>query len=506
MTKPRLFVQGRTCICADTVLHLCNCQGGVCQSEVCVTQGDWFWKHARAKKTDITSTHADHLGEQIDFDFGIGFNWTFSAWPYITDAQNDTLLVVLPGYSLRFTWNSSTACYEGPTKYTLTYDKNLSRFTLVEPDGSFWYFRGFKPTLIPKGRFLYYQAANGDSASVTGYTGYGHITQIIARYRSNGSVAEEIYDYTYATFDDGAERLTTLTRRLQLPAQGVQELQRFNYSYFASGDLKSVTESLSLNSEWVAQELHHYRYYEETESVPPHLLKYVLEPEQYAALAADPDVEDPLTASEEEVAEYATYYFEYDANQQVSLQRPLSGGEVRYTYQDGNLVSMDPNVVRRTTVATQADGSQLTCLLNPFGKPLIHAFSASPSSIDFYQYNSDGELTLHATPSAVEDYQVDVENGYTVTPTYRSEGGVYDVGLIYLHTYYSETTTGTGGSAVKGRREYDQIQQGRDGTPIKLRKYEYSSHTAEVEVGWLGLLDSSSSSSSSPVVAWRRWS
>ena len=66
-----------------------------------------------AHASGITSTHADHLGEEVDFDFGVGFNWTVSAWPYITDIQNDQLLVVLPGYSLRFTWNSSTAVYEG---------------------------------------------------------------------------------------------------------------------------------------------------------------------------------------------------------------------------------------------------------------------------------------------------------------------------------------------------------------------------------------------------------
>ena len=87
--------------------------------------------------------------------------------------------------------------------------------------------------------------------------------------------------------------------------------------------MKSVTEWLWVDDDWVLQGVHYYRCHSETESVPPHQLKYVLEPQQYAALAADPEVEDPLTAADEKVAEYATYYFEYDSNGRVSLRRWL---------------------------------------------------------------------------------------------------------------------------------------------------------------------------------------
>ena len=87
--------------------------------------------------------------------------------------------------------------------------------------------------------------------------------------------------------------------------------------------------------------------------------------------------------------------------------------------------------------------------------------------LTYRQYDSEGNLTLEATPSALAGYSV--EEYYTITPTYQSEGGQYTVGLVHVTTYYSTTTTDTGGGAVKGFKQYDKIRQGRDGTPITLR-------------------------------------
>ena len=103
------------------------------------------------------------------------------------------------------------------------------------------------------------------------------------------------------------------------------------------------------------------------------------------------------------------------------------------------------------------------------------------------EYDSDGNLVLHATPSAVEGYSV---QGYNLVPTYRSEGGQYNLGLIHVYDYYDSTTTDSGGAAVKGFKQYDKIKKGRDSTPIKLRKYEYT------QASYTLILESSSSSSS----------
>ena len=53
-------------------------------------------------------------------------------------------------------------------------------------------------------------------------------------------------------------------------------------------------------------------------------------------------------------------------------------------------------------------------------------------------------------------------------------------GLIQVPSYYTETTVETGGTAVAGLREYDRIKKGSSGTPVVLRKYEY---TAQDPVG-----------------------
>jgi hypothetical protein len=85
-------------------------------------------------------------------------------------------------------------------------------------------------------------------------------------------------------------------------------------------------------------------------------------------------------------------------------------------------------------------------------QPLLEEFKESASSaeslLEYRECDSDGNLTLHATPSALEGYSL---SGFAIEPEYKSEGGQYTVGLVRLYTYYTQTTTGTGGSEVPVR-------------------------------------------------------
>jgi len=96
-------------------------------------------------------------------------------------------------------------------------------------------------------------------------------------------------------------------------------------------------------------------------------------------------------------------------------------------------------------------------------------------------------------PLGARGYSV---SNYGITPTYKSEGGQYNVGLVHVYEYYSETTTGTGGGAVKGFLRHEKVRQGRDGTPILVRSFEYTEHSITIPLGSISSSSSSSSSSS----------
>ena len=98
------------------------------------------------------------------------------------------------------------------------------------------------------------------------------------------------------------------------------------------GDLKTVTRQVYSGGQWVGSDTRYCRYYLAGESGGyQHGLKYLLEPQAFADLQADPAVSDPFTASDEIVAQYADYYFEYDYLQRATLET-VSGGTATYSY------------------------------------------------------------------------------------------------------------------------------------------------------------------------------
>ena len=56
-------------------------------------------------------------------------------------------------------------------------------------------------------------------------------------------------------------------------------------------------------------------------------LKFMLKPAAFARLKNDPDIADPLTASDEKLAQYADFYYEYDPKAAATPSRrsPAAG-------------------------------------------------------------------------------------------------------------------------------------------------------------------------------------
>ena len=89
-----------------------------------------------------------------------------------------------------------------------------------------------------------------------------------------------------------------------------------------------------------------------------HLLRYVVQPEAYARLAADPNVSNPLTASNALVAQYADFYYEYDHERRVTLEM-VQGGSRTYEFEYAqSAFDDDYNAWKYKTIETMPGGKQ----------------------------------------------------------------------------------------------------------------------------------------------------
>ncbi len=131
--------------------------------------------HARFFSDELIST-CDPRCQEINFDFGVGYNWLVSAWPYVLDRCGGPWFVVLPpGKVLRFCAGDARYavyapggcgdCSENPgggglsgnqLRYQLYYEQD--DFVLKDNTGPTWTFTGFCCT--PPGRFKRYEDRN----------------------------------------------------------------------------------------------------------------------------------------------------------------------------------------------------------------------------------------------------------------------------------------------------------------------------------------------------------
>ena len=480
-------------------------------------------------------------GTTTCFDYGAGYNWLSNLLPYVTDVEEtggnspgspDAIVVVPPIGVFRFSCPSGNyiSCTPG---YSLTYSGG---FTFTAPDGTVWNFQGFERGTVPKGRFASMMTPGGLILQVTGYTEQGQITEVQATYVRGDETVVESYVINHETHQDGGERAVSVDRRRQT-REGWQQMSPGGRDRDASADDASVGghvfadqwetletvyftyypgqvvggSSSSSSSSSAAQSpiyqdfgniklitrqrtgctnlevVGYYRYYGTGDANGiEHGPKFVLGPEAYYRLAADPQVADPLLASEAKVAEYADEYREYGATGRVS-RRLLAGGTLEYRYEYLDSSAADGYNQWRLKSTTYAPGGVTTIeYTNYVGQVLIRETTAGGDvSREYSQYDSNDNLIQQATSAAIASIS------HTTTPGgYPSVTLNANSGLIRLYEYYTSTTTSTGGTAVQGYKQYDKIKKGSGGAPILLRKYEYTEQNAPIS-------SSSSSSSSS---------
>ena len=84
---------------------------------------------------------------------------------------------------------------------------------------------------------------------------------------------------------------------------------------------------------------------------------------------------------------------------------------------------------------------------------------------DYYQYDTAGRVTLHASSAAVSSYSVGGVGG-TGPLTVNLHSGS---GLIWLYEYYT--------SGAVGYLQFEKIKQGSSGTPVIVREHTYTART-----------------------------
>lgn len=259
-------------------------------------------------------------------------------------------------------------------------------------------------------------------------------------------------------------------------------VRRVSFSYYGSGetggsldDLKSaVIESYDPGTEgWRVVARKHYRYYTEFSATGfPSGLKLVIGSTAYQQML-DAGL-NPETAPEADLINFADFYYEYDSQRRVTLER-LEGGRKQYsfTYLLNESNDGHPNTWLTKTVETLPDGSQNRVYTNAGYNPLVHILQESGTSrqwVDAYTYTELWRPATHAHPSAVDSVDEPVASGDPLTVNLRAAAGLIDV------TNYYDTTNPTTG-AVAGYVFTRAVKKGDAGTEQVTEKLRYETRT-----------------------------
>ena len=299
----------------------------------------------------------DASSSPVTCTFGAAVNWLFM--PYMTHRKCscDVFVVIPPCGARRFQYSTNHFAYYEQLVYAgtsiavpmLRYHRALNRFYLNELDGTQWEFQGFRPDTIGKGQFYAYVSPTGERTQVTGYTVLGHVRGLVSTYIEGEQTVTARYDFTYEPVGEVDERVVEAVYRRSAAGEAEEIIQRVVFTYdthessgggsssSSSGGgeevsvwsaLVKATRQYYVDGQWQGDEVTYFRSYTAGgETGFAGGVKYHFEPEAYARLAAA--VANPLTATDAEVAPYASAYFEYADEKGRITKRTDAGGASR---------------------------------------------------------------------------------------------------------------------------------------------------------------------------------
>ncbi len=448
------------------------------------------WGHTRSFQSRLS----------VNETIGNGFNWQVQEWPHLAIDQDGSVAVLgRQNTVVLFDRINSNYVARFSLKPTLTLNVTTKRYSYREQNGTITEFDQLT------GVFRKRTDAAGNVIEVTALAGNSfNIAQVQRSYSAGGSSAIERFQYAYdASMGDSLLSSVTLSRSINGGA--FENVSKANYTYYtenatygAYADLQTVKTQVWTGSSWVDTGTTYYRYYRQLDlssssssssgssssggsssgPLSVHLLKYVVLPDSFERLSADPSVTDPLSASDAIVAQYADNYFEYDQSRRVTRELIKGGSQsFQFAYSESSN-SNGYNSWKYKTTETLPDSSLRIRYCNYAGQTMLSVDkSGADQWCEFWLYNEQARIILHAEPSAISGY----DDQYA--DLLHKVGGDYEFlkdndGLIETFTYHFES----------GWRASQSLQRGEFGSSIKLREFEY--------VSCCGASSSSSSSSS----------
>ncbi len=300
------------------------------------------------------------------------------------------------------------------------------------------------------------------------YTASGRI-EIIQRQTVLASIATtDQFQYEF----NPDSQATAVTYRRKISTDPWENIRRVTYEYYdgtnangSLGDLMRVRTQVPAGTQWQTIDQSYYRYYKSGDGNGfVHGLKYVVEPDGYAAMEVD--AVDPLTASGAVLLQYSKYYFEYESANRVAKEI-VDRGSMTFSFTYSTSSHTDGvNHWKRKTVETRPDGSTNTVYTNYIGQVMLNkSQSGSNVWVDYRRYDAEAHLIEQARPSAVLSYD---DTAADLGITLRASAG-----LIELTSYYNTT----GGGAAAGYQASTSLKHGQDGTPVLLTHTDYVART-----------------------------
>jgi len=381
---------------------------------------------------------------------------------------------------------------------TVQDDNNVTRSAWRYADGSgqvayFYGVGGTTANQLPERQrgALHSMTDTGGNVTDTTYDANGLLTEITRTGSVNGTSVTESMVYTYETGATNTDLIKTVTLRRKTGAgawTGADTVRSVAYTYYVNADSYGAEGDLKLaevkDAAGSVIESKYYRYYETGNALGyERALMYAVEGAAYDRLktAAGGNVDGASNAT---VESYAQFYFEYDSDHRVTTEKAqafgcstCTGGYGTFTfaYTDSANAAGYNNWFRKT-VETLPDGKQNIVYSNAFGQPILKVFKDGSSEWkDFYRYDTEGKLLLHASPASVTGYSesyADLVNFNTGTgsATHLSTSA----GLIELRDYGTSTTAGTSSPGdVVGYLKSTSVKQGTGGTAVPTAAQAY---------------------------------
>jgi RHS repeat-associated protein len=431
---------------------------------------------------------------------------------------------------------------------SLTYNSSNDTYTWRDPQGDRYVFDGFNQYPSNEaGRLQTYYSPLGGSTSTFSYNGSGYISEV-DRTVPNGSLTET-WLYSYLDSGPSDDELGSVTlERESSGSSSPSVIDSVQYQYYdgttPGGNLNDLEDAIVTDPTRAVLSETYYRYYLPGQANGYQSgLEYAFTPQAFARMlqgvegvsldnaslnTAIQDTANLNTATNAQIAPYATQYYQYGSTPIVDYSSPVAdaptatvypvsfetisgfgsnenggSGDGSISFQYSTSSNYDPtfdadgestpnlNVWWYKTVETYGDGSADTVYLNSAGLAILssHTDAGGDVSSTWNQYDTQGFVTETAEPSAVVSFDQSADD------LLDSDSFSQNSGLIYSYTWNDSTgepiatyhQQGAVGTAVlQESTAYELINIGAtsmevmtsdevwDGTSTHLTTYRYN--------------------------------